>query len=51
MSKIMRKRVTQSFLLEEDYKSEARNPKFETISNDRIPNGQNKTGLSNLMGS
>jgi hypothetical protein len=26
MIKIMRKRVTQSFLLEEDHKSEARNP-------------------------
>jgi len=44
----MRKMAAKLFLIEDDYKSEARNPKFETISNDQIPNVQNKKSLGNL---
>jgi len=40
--------ATKLFLTEANYKSEARNPKFETISNDQIPNVQNNNVLGNL---
>jgi hypothetical protein len=40
--------ATKLFLIEADYKSEARNLKFETISNDQIPNVRNKKSLGNL---
>jgi hypothetical protein len=40
--------ATNVYLVAELYKSEARNPSFETISNDPIPNVQNKTRSGNL---
>jgi hypothetical protein len=42
MNPIVYKMATKLFLFKAVYKSKARNTKFETISNDQIPNVQNK---------